>query len=170
MSTILLIILILLLIGALPAWPYSRGWGYYPSGGLGLILVIIIILVLLRAIWTGPDLRKPIGIARSSLIFNDKGVTRGAVIRFRGMKKYICMLTSLALLVACEQRETTVTNPPAEKKESNTTVVNPPAQKKESNTTVVNPPEQKKETTVVNPTTETKKEKTEVNINTSPNP
>ena len=46
MSTILLIILILLLIGALPAWPYSRGWGYYPSGGLGLILVIVIVLVL----------------------------------------------------------------------------------------------------------------------------
>ena len=45
MSTILLIILILLLIGALPTWPYSGGWGYYPSGGLGLILVIVIILV-----------------------------------------------------------------------------------------------------------------------------
>jgi uncharacterized protein DUF3309 len=50
MSTILLIILILLLIGALPAWPYSRGWGYYPSGGLGLILVIVILLALLGAI------------------------------------------------------------------------------------------------------------------------
>jgi len=44
MSTILLIILILLLIGALPAWPYSSGWGYYPSGGLGLILLVVIIL------------------------------------------------------------------------------------------------------------------------------
>jgi hypothetical protein len=44
MRTILLLILILLLIGALPAWPYSTGWGYYPSGGLGLILVILIIL------------------------------------------------------------------------------------------------------------------------------
>jgi len=50
MSTILLIILILLLIGALPSWPYSRGWGYYPSGGLGLILVIVIILALLGRI------------------------------------------------------------------------------------------------------------------------
>lgn len=50
MSTILLIILILLLIGALPAWPYSRGWGYYPSGGLGLILLIVIVLALLGAI------------------------------------------------------------------------------------------------------------------------
>jgi hypothetical protein len=50
MSTILLIILILLLIGALPSWPYSRGWGYYPSGGLGLILVIVIILALLGTI------------------------------------------------------------------------------------------------------------------------
>ncbi len=46
MGTILLIILILLLIGALPTWPYSSGWGYYPSGGLGLVLLIIIILLL----------------------------------------------------------------------------------------------------------------------------
>jgi hypothetical protein len=50
MSTILLIILVLLLIGALPAWPYSSGWGYYPSGGLGLLLLIIIVLVLLGRI------------------------------------------------------------------------------------------------------------------------
>jgi hypothetical protein len=47
MSTILIIILILLLIGALPTWPYSTGWGYYPSGGLGLIVLILIILVLM---------------------------------------------------------------------------------------------------------------------------
>lgn len=46
MSTILIIILILLLIGAAPAWPHSRGWGYYPSGLLGLILLIVIILLL----------------------------------------------------------------------------------------------------------------------------
>jgi Protein of unknown function (DUF3309) len=46
MGTVLLIILILLLIGALPAWPYSSGWGYWPSGGLGLILLIVIILAL----------------------------------------------------------------------------------------------------------------------------
>jgi len=45
--TILIIILILLLIGALPTWPYSTGWGYYPSGGLGLILIIILILALM---------------------------------------------------------------------------------------------------------------------------
>ena len=44
MGTILIVILILLLIGALPTWPYSTGWGYYPSGGLGLILIILIIL------------------------------------------------------------------------------------------------------------------------------
>jgi len=50
MGTILLIILILLLIGALPAWPYSTGWGYYPSGGLGLILVIVLILILMGVI------------------------------------------------------------------------------------------------------------------------
>jgi hypothetical protein len=47
LGTILLIILILLLLGALPAWPHSRGWGYYPSGGLGLVLIIVLILVLM---------------------------------------------------------------------------------------------------------------------------
>ena len=47
LGTILVIILILLLIGALPTWGHSRSWGYFPSGGLGLILVIIIVLVLL---------------------------------------------------------------------------------------------------------------------------
>ncbi len=46
LGTILLIILILILIGALPTWPYSRSWGYYPSGGAGLILVIVIVLLL----------------------------------------------------------------------------------------------------------------------------
>jgi hypothetical protein len=46
-GTLLLIILVLLLLGALPAWPYSRGWGYYPSGGLGALLVILLLLVLL---------------------------------------------------------------------------------------------------------------------------
>jgi len=46
MRAIILIIVILLLIGALPTWPYSAGWGYYPSGGLGLVLVILLILVL----------------------------------------------------------------------------------------------------------------------------
>ena len=44
-STILLIILVLLLIGALPTWPYSSGWGYYPSGGLGLVVIILLVLV-----------------------------------------------------------------------------------------------------------------------------
>jgi hypothetical protein len=46
-STILLILLIVLLVGALPAWPYSSGWGYYPSGGLGLVVLILIVLLLL---------------------------------------------------------------------------------------------------------------------------
>jgi len=50
LGTILIIILILALIGALPRWGYSRGWGYFPSGGLGLILVILIILVLIGRI------------------------------------------------------------------------------------------------------------------------
>ncbi len=47
MGTILIVVLILLLIGALPTWPYSTGWGYYPSGGLGLVLLILVILVLI---------------------------------------------------------------------------------------------------------------------------
>jgi hypothetical protein len=47
LGTILLILLVLLLIGALPTWPHSRGWGYYPSGGLGLIVLIIVLLLLL---------------------------------------------------------------------------------------------------------------------------
>jgi hypothetical protein len=50
LGTILIIVLILLLLGALPSWPYSRGWGYYPSSGLGLVLVILIILVLIGRI------------------------------------------------------------------------------------------------------------------------
>jgi hypothetical protein len=47
LGTILLIIVILLLVGALPTWPHSRSWGYYPSGGFGLLLVILLILLLL---------------------------------------------------------------------------------------------------------------------------
>jgi hypothetical protein len=50
MSTILLIILILLLLGAIPAWPHSRNWGYGPSGGLGLVVIILLILVLMGRI------------------------------------------------------------------------------------------------------------------------
>ncbi len=45
MSTILLIVLVLLLLGALPTWPYSRSWGYYPSGGLGLVVVVLLVLL-----------------------------------------------------------------------------------------------------------------------------
>jgi len=47
MGLILLIIVLLLVVGALPTWPYSTGWGYYPSGGLGLILIILLILLLM---------------------------------------------------------------------------------------------------------------------------
>ncbi|MDK2856908.1 MAG: hypothetical protein PWQ29_55 [Verrucomicrobiota bacterium] len=46
LSTILLILVVLMLIGALPAWPHSKTWGYYPSGGLGLVVLIILLLVL----------------------------------------------------------------------------------------------------------------------------
>ena len=50
LGTILLIILILVLLGALPTWPYSSGWGYYPSGGVGLIVVILLVLLLMGRI------------------------------------------------------------------------------------------------------------------------
>jgi len=50
LRTLLFIIVILLLLGALPTWPYSTGWGYYPSGGLGLVLIILIILLLVGRI------------------------------------------------------------------------------------------------------------------------
>jgi hypothetical protein len=76
------------------------------------------------------------------------------------MKKSIYLLAVLGLFAACEQKTTTV-NPPADKKESNTTVINPPSQKKETNTTVVNPPGGSSTTT---------KEKTDINVTTSPNP
>ena len=51
-GTILLVLLVLMLIGAFPAWPHSKSWGYYPSGGLGLIFVMLVIFV-----WGGPNLR-----------------------------------------------------------------------------------------------------------------
>jgi Protein of unknown function (DUF3309) len=50
LGTILLIILILILIGSFPTWPYSAGWGYYPTGGIGLLLVIVVILLLVGRI------------------------------------------------------------------------------------------------------------------------
>jgi len=50
MTTIILIVLVILLIGALPSWPYSSGWGYYPSGGLGIIVIILIVLLLMGRI------------------------------------------------------------------------------------------------------------------------
>ena len=50
MGTILLIILFILLLGSIPVYPYNRGWGYYPSGGLGLVLLIVVILLLLGRI------------------------------------------------------------------------------------------------------------------------
>ena len=50
LGTVLLVVLILRLLGALPTWPHSRGWGYYPTGGLGLILIIVLILVLMGRI------------------------------------------------------------------------------------------------------------------------
>jgi len=50
LGTILLIILILLLLGAVPAWPYSRGWGYAPSGTLGIVLIVLIVLILMGRI------------------------------------------------------------------------------------------------------------------------
>jgi uncharacterized protein (TIGR03382 family) len=48
MNTLLMILLVLLLVGSLPTWPYSSGWGYYPSGGLGVVLVVMLVLLLFR--------------------------------------------------------------------------------------------------------------------------
>jgi hypothetical protein len=50
MRLLLIILLVLLLIGAFPVWPYSAGWGYYPSGGLGLLLIILLVLVFVRVL------------------------------------------------------------------------------------------------------------------------
>jgi Protein of unknown function (DUF3309) len=50
LGAILLIVLILMLLGAIPAWPHSRGWGYYPSGGLGLVVIVLLILLLMGRI------------------------------------------------------------------------------------------------------------------------
>ena len=50
LGTILLVVLVLMLVGAVPAWPHSKSWGYYPSGGLGLVVLILLILVLLGRI------------------------------------------------------------------------------------------------------------------------
>jgi hypothetical protein len=50
MGTILIVILVLVLVGALPTWPHSKNWGYYPSGGIGLVLLILIILLLMGRI------------------------------------------------------------------------------------------------------------------------
>ena len=47
-GTILLIVLVIILVGALPTWPHSRNWGYYPSGGLGLVVLILLVLVIMR--------------------------------------------------------------------------------------------------------------------------
>jgi hypothetical protein len=50
LGTVLVVLLVLMLVGALPAWPHSRSWGYYPSGGLGLVLAVLVILLLLGKI------------------------------------------------------------------------------------------------------------------------
>jgi hypothetical protein len=47
LETVLLIVLVLILIGALPTWPHSRGWGYYPSGGLGVLIIVVLVLLLI---------------------------------------------------------------------------------------------------------------------------
>ena len=50
MNAILLVVLVLLLLGTLPAWPYSQGWGYYPSGGLGLVVLVVVLLAVMGRI------------------------------------------------------------------------------------------------------------------------
>ena len=53
LGTVLIVLLILMLLGAVPSWPHSRNWGYYPSGGLGLVLFILVVLVLLDKVHIG---------------------------------------------------------------------------------------------------------------------
>ena len=53
LGTLLLILLVLMLVGAMPSWPYSRSWGYYPSSGLGIVLVVIVVLMLLGRVHIG---------------------------------------------------------------------------------------------------------------------
>lgn len=50
LGTVLIVVLVLMLVGSVPAWPYSRDWGYYPSGGLGLVLVVLVVLLLMGRI------------------------------------------------------------------------------------------------------------------------
>jgi hypothetical protein len=50
LGTILIVVLVLMLVGSVPAWPYSREWGYYPSGGLGLVVVVLVVLLLMGRI------------------------------------------------------------------------------------------------------------------------
>ena len=65
MGTILIVLLVLILLGALPTWPYSSSWGYYPSGGLGLVLLIVVILAL-----TGRVLRARLFLALFGVCLN----------------------------------------------------------------------------------------------------
>src|SRR5205809_8002534 len=74
LSTLLLVVLLLLVVGALPTWPYSRSWGYYPSGGLGLIVVVVLVLFLL-AVYDELSL----GIARH----NQKSCARNQMVGIR---------------------------------------------------------------------------------------
>jgi hypothetical protein len=53
LGTILLVLLVLMLVGAMPSWPHSRDWGYYPSSGLGLVLIVVVVLVLLGRVHIG---------------------------------------------------------------------------------------------------------------------
>ena len=85
MRLILLIILIIVVVGALPSWPYSAGWGYYPAGGLGTILVILIVLALVGVL--EPDrqhLRKTGGRFSSPLNWAGKSSMAGDPARERG--------------------------------------------------------------------------------------
>jgi len=59
LGTVLLIVLVLMVVGAVPAWPYSREWGYYPSGGLGLVLLILLVLFLMGRILHPDSWREP---------------------------------------------------------------------------------------------------------------
>ena len=79
MRLLLLIIIIFLLIGALPTWPYSSGWGYYPAGGLGTLLIILLILALFGVLWPWSRRRSPRYSRRAAA---SSGRTASAIFNF----------------------------------------------------------------------------------------
>ena len=97
-STILLILLVLLLIGALPTWPYSGGWGYYPSGGLGLVVIILLVLLLFVLARSLGLVSVPVAIALLVLVTRNAHAWVEEVVVY-GMT-WLLLLTGLRIALA----------------------------------------------------------------------